>query len=102
MDHIVCNMVLHHVPSPADIFIDSGKLLQVGGSMVVTDLCRHDQGWAKENCGDLWLGFEPDDLTRWANAAGLEDSESLYLGLRNGFQIQIRRFEKSSAKNTFN
>lgn len=102
VDHIVCNMVLHHVPSPADIFIDSGKLLQVGGSMVVTDLCRHDQGWAKENCGDLWLGFEPDDLTRWANAAGLEDSESLYLGLRNGFQIQIRRFEKSSAKNTFN
>ena len=96
-DHIVCNMVLHHVPSPADVFVDSAALLHEGGSLVVTDLCRHDQRWAKENCGDLWLGFEPDDLTRWANAAGLEDSESLYLGLRNGFQIQVRRFEKTTS-----
>ena len=97
-DHIICNMVLHHVPSPADVFIDSTALLHDGGSLVVTDLCRHDQRWAKDNCGDLWLGFEPEDLTRWANAAGLEESESLYLGLRNGFQIQVRRFEKT---NTF-
>lgn len=95
-DHIVCNMVLHHVPSPAEVFSDSAALLNPGGSLVVTDLCRHDQRWAKENCGDLWLGFEPEDLTRWANAAGLEDSESLYLGLRNGFQIQVRRFEKTN------
>lgn len=93
-DHIICNMVLHHVPSPADVFVDSAALLKNGGSMVVTDLCHHDQTWAKENCGDLWLGFEPEDLTQWANAAGLEESESLYLGLRNGFQIQIHRFEK--------
>jgi ArsR family transcriptional regulator len=89
-------MVLHHVPSPAEVFSDSAALLKPGGSLVVTDLCRHDQRWAKENCGDLWLGFEPEDLTRWANAAGLEDSESLYLGLRNGFQIQVRRFEKTN------
>ncbi|PIE41559.1 MAG: ArsR family transcriptional regulator [Gammaproteobacteria bacterium] len=93
-NHIVCNMVLHHVPSPADVFIDSAALLKSGGSMVVTDLCHHDQAWAKENCGDLWLGFESEDLTRWANAAGLEENESLYLGLRNGFQIQIHRYEK--------
>lgn len=95
-DHIVCNMVLHHVPSPADVFADSAQLLKTGGSMVVADLCRHDQTWAKESCGDLWLGFEPDDLTRWANNAGLEESESLYLGLRNGFQIQVRRFTKTN------
>jgi len=90
---IVCNMVLHHVPSPADVFNDSAKLLPKGGSLIVTDLCRHDQTWAIENCGDLWLGFDPDELSLWASSAGFEDKESLYLGLRNGFQVQVRRFE---------
>ena len=92
-DRIVCNMVLHHVPSPADVFHDSAQLLPAGGSLIVTDLCRHDQSWAIDNCGDLWLGFDPDELTQWALSAGFEDKESLYLGLRNGFQVQVRRFE---------
>ncbi|OUS26481.1 ArsR family transcriptional regulator [Gammaproteobacteria bacterium 45_16_T64] len=92
-DHIICNMVLHHVPSPADVFNDTAKLLPKGGSLIVTDLCRHDQSWAIDNCGDLWLGFDPDELSQWALAAGFEDKESLYLGLRNGFQVQVRRFE---------
>lgn len=94
VERVVCNMVLHHVPSPADVFHDCAQLLDEGGSLIVTDLCRHDQDWAKSMCGDLWLGFDPEELTGWAQDAGLESKESLYLGLRNGFQIQIRRFDK--------
>ncbi|HVK99553.1 MAG TPA: metalloregulator ArsR/SmtB family transcription factor [Dongiaceae bacterium] len=95
VERIVCNMVLHHVPSPADVFHDCAQLLQDGGALIVTDLCRHDQDWTKQMCGDLWLGFDPEELTGWAQDAGLESKESLYLGLRNGFQIQIRRFDKT-------
>ena len=94
VERVVCNMVLHHVPSPADVFYDCAQLLQDGGSLIVTDLCRHDQDWTKKMCGDLWQGFDPEELTSWAEDAGLESKESLYLGLRNGFQIQIRRFDK--------
>ncbi|MDX1755334.1 MAG: metalloregulator ArsR/SmtB family transcription factor [Marinobacter sp.] len=95
-DLVVANMVLHHVPSPADIFLDAAALMNVGGCFVVSDLCSHDQDWAKENCGDLWLGFEPEELTAWAEDAGLTTGESLFIGLRNGFQIQVREFWKSS------
>ena len=70
------------------------SLLQPGGSLLVTDLCSHNQNWAKEACGDLWLGFEQDDLARWATAAGLVPGDSLYVGLRNGFQIQVRHFQR--------
>ncbi|HYQ38667.1 MAG TPA: ArsR family transcriptional regulator, partial [Pseudomonas sp.] len=48
-------------------------------------------------CGDVWLGFEQDELARWAEQAGLESGESLYLGLRNGFQIQVRHFASPEA-----
>jgi ArsR family transcriptional regulator len=91
-DCIVVNMVLHHTPSPADIFADLAGILAPAGVLLVTDLCNHDQAWARENCGDLWLGFEPGDLQLWAHSAGLSEIASEYLAQRNGFQIQVRLF----------
>ena len=91
-DCIVINMVLHHTPQPEETLADAAAHLAPGGVMAVTDLCRHDQGWARENCGDLWLGFEPEQLTAWAETAGLTDLSSTFLTQRNGFQIQVRLF----------
>jgi ArsR family transcriptional regulator len=93
-DCVVVNMVLHHFAAPAEAMKQLANLLQPGGSLLVTELCSHDQSWAKEACGDLWLGFEQEDLARWAIAAGMVPGESLYVGLRNGFQIQVRHFQR--------
>jgi len=93
-DCIVVNMVLHHTPSPADIFQDLSNVLAPGGALLICDLCRHEQAWARDACGDLWQGFEPQDFSRWARAAKLEEGQSVYFALRNGFQIQLRQFFK--------
>jgi ArsR family transcriptional regulator len=95
---VILNMVLHHVASPNELFKDCERLLVSGGGLIVTDLCHHDQLWAKEACGDVWLGFEPNDLTQWANNAGLVEGESSYLAQRNGFRIQLRHFYKGEDK----
>lgn len=95
-DCVVLNMVLHHFAAPADALKRLAGLLQPGGSLLVTELCSHNQSWAREACGDLWLGFDQDDLARWATAAGLVPGESLYVGLRNGFQIQVRHFQRTA------
>ena len=60
--------------------------------LVVTDLCQHDQDWARDACGDLWLGFDPNDLATWAERAGLQEIAGTYLAQRNGFQVQVRLF----------
>ena len=91
-DCVVINMVLHHTPSPGQILQDVASCLAPDGVVLVTDLCSHDQGWARENCGDLWLGFDPQDLAQWAAQAGLTDIASVYLAQRNGFQVQVRLF----------
>ncbi|MCY1283290.1 Ubiquinone biosynthesis O-methyltransferase [compost metagenome] len=97
-DCVVLNMVLHHFAAPADAMKQLAQRVQPGGALLVTELCSHNQSWAREACGDLWLGFEQDDLARWANAAGLTPGESLYIGLRNGFQIQVRHFAKPDSR----
>lgn len=94
IDCAVVNMVLHHIPSPAEIFLDLAALLAPDGQLFITDLCSHDQSWARESCGDVWLGFDPEDLTEWAANAGFKTGESMYLAQRNGFRVQIRQFIK--------
>ena len=92
VDCIVLNMVLHHNSVPAEIIKNCAQRLNAGGAMLITELCAHDQEWVKGACGDLWLGFEPEDLAQWAAQCGLREGASQYLALRNGFRIQIRQF----------
>ncbi len=98
-DLIMASMVVHHVPSPATFFQTAQQLMRKTSVLLVAELCLHDQQWAKEACGDLWLGFAPQDLHRWAGAAGLYCQESQYLAQRNGFQIQLHAFAKRATKN---
>ena len=93
-DCIVINMVLHHTPSPAQIFSDTALALKQNGALIICDLCNHNQDWAREACGDVWLGFDPHDLSRWATESKFIEGQSIYFALRNGFQIQLRQFIK--------
>ncbi|MGE0622345.1 MAG: ArsR/SmtB family transcription factor [Pseudomonadales bacterium] len=91
-DAVVAAMVVHHQASPAAFFQQAAGVLRAPGTLVVVELCRHDQEWAADACGDQWLGFEPDELTGWAERAGFETVQSQYLTRKNGFRIQIHRF----------
>ena len=94
-DLVVINMVLHHLASPARFFQSAHNALLTNGSLLIADLTPHDQDWAGDACGDLWQGFEPEELDRWAESTGFTSGQSAYLGLRNGFQVQVRLFHKS-------
>lgn len=92
-DLVTCNMVLHHLASPAQMLEQLATLLAPDGRLLITDLDKHDQNWARESCGDLWLGFAPDELLKWAADAGLEQRSEQFLALRNGFKVQIHEFQ---------
>ncbi|MFQ3229420.1 metalloregulator ArsR/SmtB family transcription factor [Reinekea sp.] len=94
-DIIIYNMVLHHVPMPESEMAQCARLLKPGGLLIVTDLCHHDQEWARDQCGDQWLGFEPEELHLWANKHGFEHNQSRFLALRNGFQVQTQVYSNA-------
>lgn len=93
-DLLVYNMVLHHISAPADEFQRAGAVLKAGGYLLITDLVQHDQSWAREHCGDLWLGFSEPALDGWAQAAGLRRHSHSVTALRNGFQVQCVLWQK--------
>ncbi|MDF1831810.1 MAG: metalloregulator ArsR/SmtB family transcription factor [Porticoccaceae bacterium] len=94
VDCTTLNMVLHHVATPVDMLKDIYELLNPGGALIVTELCQHDQDWVRDTCGDLWLGFCPEELSIWAREIGFKTGESVYMAQRNGFKIQLRKFHK--------
>jgi len=93
-DAVVANMVLHHTPDPQRILSEAAALLAPGGSFIISELCAHDQAWAREHCGDIWLRFTSEQLQDWASHADLELSASVFLAQRNGFQIQIQHLKR--------
>lgn len=95
-DMVSCNMVLHHVASPATLINSMASLLKQGGLLLITDLCQHDQDWARTACGDQWLGFDTDELDEWQQAVGLQALNHEFLALRNGFRVQLSLFKLNS------
>jgi len=93
-DLIVMNMVLHHIVRPQAFLLQTAKLIKQNGHLMLTDLCQHDQQWAKENCGDVWLGFSQQQLESWAKKAELELTKTSFVAMRNGFQVQCLLFNK--------
>ncbi len=71
VDAAFLSQVLHHAAHPPAAIAEAARILRPGGVLVVLDLLRHDQEWVREQWADHWLGFDPDDLREWLNAAGL-------------------------------
>jgi ArsR family transcriptional regulator len=71
--------VLHHAPVPAKAMwalVDLARpprAAEPGGAVCVIDYEPHEDQAMSEQEADLWLGFDPADLRRFAEQAGLAD-----------------------------
>lgn len=77
-DVVFVSRVLHHAPKPAAAVRHLARLLRAplrgaeGGALVVLDYAAHDDLALREAQADLWLGFAEEELTGFAEEAGLE------------------------------
>ena len=91
-DLITAGMVVHHMPSPARFFKQAAAVMSPGGLLVIAELCRHAQEWVKQQCGDLWQGFAPEELNAWAAQASFQQVQQQFLAQRNGFRVQVSAY----------
>ncbi|HTL52635.1 MAG TPA: metalloregulator ArsR/SmtB family transcription factor, partial [Planctomycetota bacterium] len=71
VDVVFLTLVLHHAPSPRAAIDEALRVCKPSGTVVVTDIVAHDQEWVREAMGDIWLGFEPQQVETWMRQAGL-------------------------------
>jgi ArsR family transcriptional regulator len=75
-DVVFASRLLHHAPRPVDLVRQLAQLARpastgsTGGAVVVVDYAPHDDESMRSEA-DLWLGFAPRELERFAREAGL-------------------------------
>jgi len=70
-DLVVASRVLHHAPLPRVMVAALARLVAPGGKLVLIDYAHHDDDELREQQADVWMGFEPAELTDFARDAEL-------------------------------
>lgn len=91
VDVALSYMVFHHLPSPPDALRDAARVLKPGGQLMIVDLLQHDNEFMRERFADLWMGFDPEEMKRWALSSGFQDAQLEILGNKNEvFLLTVR------------
>ncbi|HHE54897.1 MAG TPA: class I SAM-dependent methyltransferase [Caldithrix abyssi] len=67
IDVIFTVLVLHHLPQPQKWFKTAFQILNSRGLQVVVEFERHFNKQLADTMHDLWLGFQPSLIKRWAS-----------------------------------
>lgn len=88
-DFASLNMVLHHVPAPAEVLREIRRVLAPSGVLVLTDFNRHEDDRMRQEYGDHWLGFDLGTLQAYLTRAGFLLRESNLAGVERGLSLHI-------------
>ncbi len=69
VDVAIFALVLHYVVNPGRAFAEAHRILRPGGRLLIVDMQQHDRAAFREDMGHVWLGFSPDELGGWLEAA---------------------------------
>jgi ubiquinone/menaquinone biosynthesis C-methylase UbiE/DNA-binding transcriptional ArsR family regulator len=80
VDAVVLCMVLHHLSHPAAALAEAHRVLKPGGWITIVDLHQHTDESLREQLADLWLGFDPKEVSGWLKRLRFTIAESEVVG----------------------
>ena len=93
-DLVVMARVLVHASRPQDAIAAATRLLRPGGHVAIIDALPHDDESLREQ-GHVWLGFEPQKLRTWLEAARLHPIAIHPFPAQPTLQLAVGRKETS-------
>jgi ubiquinone/menaquinone biosynthesis C-methylase UbiE len=71
-DVVIIHQVLHFLEDGARAIREAARVLAPSGRLLVVDFAPHDLEFLREEHAHHRLGFAPETVTQWLNAAGLD------------------------------
>ncbi|MFH1676727.1 MAG: metalloregulator ArsR/SmtB family transcription factor, partial [bacterium] len=72
LDGLTASMVLHHAPDPVATIKEWARVLKPGGKVSIVELENHEHDWLRDEMADVWLGFDPKQISTIFRSAGFE------------------------------
>lgn len=70
-DLVIVHQVLHYLENPQAVLAEAARILRPGGRLLLVDFAPHDLEFLRETQGHRRLGIREEDMTEWADEAGL-------------------------------
>ncbi len=70
VDGVIAHMLLHHMSEPSMFFKEASRVCRDNGRCSVIELTPHEDSDLKRMQGDLWPGFDRDEVRVWMSFAG--------------------------------
>ena len=101
VDVVLLSQALHHAEKPERALLEARRVLVPGGTVLILDLCEHEETWVRERLGDVWLGFPEPALRKMIRDAGFERVKSEIGARRRGdpFKVIVASGRKPSNTN---
>lgn len=93
-DQVFITLVLHHVAHPAGLIRQAAAALNIGGKMVIVDFKRHTNKESADIMRDLWLGFDPAVIRKWAGKSKLKEIRFHSWDTKEKISVFYQIFEK--------
>lgn len=70
---VLISQSLHYLAEPLRAIAEARRILAPAGRLLILDLLPHGETWVREQLHHRWLGFDPVQIRRWMEEAGLQN-----------------------------
>ena len=71
------------------------RVLAPNGRFIIIDMLKHDQEWMREKLGDLWLGFEAEEICKLLTEQNFIDIKLEQMSIENGLPLFLITGQKN-------
>ena len=93
-DLAVLSMVLHHLPKPERVILETARILEKNGTFIIADFEKHTNEEMRKKFGDRRLGFSTAEIRTLLENSGFMEQEIKTFPLKQSIYLNITTARK--------